>query len=251
MDLPSASALAEAALSTTEQLLGSSDSTGGSSTGIDGILACGPFVSHATLQPYLTTTASSSTNSRTNPVLMHAKEGLVTGCLSQLESIVCRVVWLPCGTTNNDGTTNNNNNTTSNNNTIGEDPMTLLQLELSSSSSSQDDEERRLTPNSRNIHKRHLPLAPGLACCGLGGTASNTTTPTPNDEETTTATKTTTATTTSMIESLLDLAAPLSEQLPTAANDDASAAQLQFEQSVAIVMTTTTTTTRWPLERTY
>jgi hypothetical protein len=124
MDLPSASALAESALTNLPE--------GG--TLIDGILACGPFLSDDTLRQYL---QPMSTIPSDSPVLVHAQEGLVTGCLSQLESIVCRVAWLPA---------------------TQSDPATLFSQE----------EERRLTPNSRNIHKRHLPLAPGLACCGLG-----------------------------------------------------------------------------------
>lgn len=126
MDLPSASALAEAALTKLPE--------GG--TLVDGILACGPFLSDDTLRQYLQQPTEIPSDS---PVLVYAREGLVTGCLSQLESIVCRVAWVPSAAG-------------------GNDPSTLFS----------EEEERRLTPNSRNIHKRHLPLAPGLACCGMG-----------------------------------------------------------------------------------
>jgi hypothetical protein len=65
-----------------------------------------------------------------------ALEGLVTGSLSQLENIVCRVVYCPGWT----------------------DPLTVLQPRCG---------VKRLTPNSRNVHQQWLPLAPGLGCAGL------------------------------------------------------------------------------------
>ena len=153
MDLPSASLLAEAALR--ELPMGG--------TLVDGILACGPFVTSQSLEPYLPKQQipSSSTGSARShwrqqhqeqqqhhqqPLsleLTHALEGLVTGCLSQLESIVCRVAWIP---------------------STRHDPSTLLVLDRSRSTKW---EEKRLTPNARNIHRQTLPLAPGLACCGL------------------------------------------------------------------------------------
>jgi hypothetical protein len=61
-----------------------------------------------------------------------ALEGLMTAALSQLESIVCRVLFIPGNT----------------------DP--ILQ-----------NNKKRLTPNSRNLHKHWMPLSPGLGCAGL------------------------------------------------------------------------------------
>jgi hypothetical protein len=88
-----------------------------------------------------------------------ALEGLVTAAISQLESIVCRVVVVPGGTT---------------------DPITISlgQSGQDASDESADDDtddddsnldarERRLTPNSRNIHQRWMPLGPGLGIAGL------------------------------------------------------------------------------------
>ena len=72
-----------------------------------------------------------------------ALEGLMTATLSQLESIVCRVVFVPGHT----------------------DPITTITT--SSSSSCSYRKERRLTPNSRNIHQHWMPLSPGLGCAGL------------------------------------------------------------------------------------
>jgi hypothetical protein len=69
-------------------------------------------------------------------------EGLITASLSQLESIVCRVVYCPGW----------------------HDPLTVLQNQ---SSSSTQRFPKRLTPNSRNIHQQWMPLAPGIGCAGL------------------------------------------------------------------------------------
>ena len=66
----------------------------------------------------------------------------MTAALSQLESIVCRVVFVPGKT----------------------DPLTTI---TSSVSSLAYTKERRLTPNSRNIHQNWMPLSPGLGCAGL------------------------------------------------------------------------------------
>jgi hypothetical protein len=71
-----------------------------------------------------------------------ALEGLMTAALSQLESIVCRVVFVPGRS----------------------DPITAI---TSSSTSVSYTKERRLTPNSRNIHQHWMPLSPGLGCAGL------------------------------------------------------------------------------------
>jgi hypothetical protein len=64
-----------------------------------------------------------------------ALEGLITAALSQLESIVCRVVYCPGWN----------------------DPISLLQQR----------QPKRLTSHSHNIHQHYLPLAPGLGCSGL------------------------------------------------------------------------------------
>lgn len=58
-----------------------------------------------------------------------ALEGLMTAALSQLESIVCRLVYCPGSS----------------------DPTRF----------------KRLTPNSRNINQQWMPLAPSLGCSGL------------------------------------------------------------------------------------
>jgi hypothetical protein len=65
-----------------------------------------------------------------------ALEGLMTAALSQLESIVCRVVYCPGW----------------------HDPLSVLQPSSNM---------KRLTPNSRNVHQQWLPIAPGLGCAGL------------------------------------------------------------------------------------
>ena len=73
-------------------------------------------------------------------------EGLLTASLSQLEAIVCRVVYCPGFS----------------------DPITsMASLSSSSSSSAASFSHRRLTPNSRNIHRQWLPIAPALGCAGL------------------------------------------------------------------------------------
>jgi hypothetical protein len=97
--------------------------------------------------------------------LQFALEGLVTGCLSQLESIVCRVLWLPCRMTDPP--------------TSWQEQMTVLKHDNSdvddvdgdndhyNTNYSHGPSEPRWTPNSRNLHRRILPLAPGLYGCGL------------------------------------------------------------------------------------
>lgn len=69
-----------------------------------------------------------------------ALEGLMTAALSQLESIVCRVVYCPGWN----------------------DPISLLHQHLQ-----QQPSHKRLTSHSRNVHQHYLPLAPGLGCAGL------------------------------------------------------------------------------------
>ena len=70
-----------------------------------------------------------------------ALEGLMTAALSQLESIVCRVVYCPGSS----------------------DPLSTLVARKQQHRC----HHQRLTPNSRNIHQQWIPLAPGLGCGGL------------------------------------------------------------------------------------
>jgi hypothetical protein len=84
-----------------------------------------------------------------------ALEGLVTAAISQLESIVCRVVVVPGGKT--DPITISLGQ--------GGDDDDVVDSELTSNDASTS--ERRLTPNSRNIHQRWMPLAPGIGIAGL------------------------------------------------------------------------------------
>lgn len=161
VDLPSASALAEYTLLQNNEVFDASR--------IDLCIACGPFCRDEDLLPYLkgkqkkhlqhlfegdrkyggngsnqhgtNNQHKRGTRSSWSSVFFRsqeetaAMEGLVTAAISQLESIVCRVVFCPGST----------------------DP-------ISTSTSSAD---LRFTPNSRNIHRQWLPLAPGLGCAGL------------------------------------------------------------------------------------
>ncbi|CAB9498371.1 expressed unknown protein [Seminavis robusta] len=155
IDLPSASALAEYTLLQNNQVFDASR--------IDLCIACGPFCRDEDLLPYLrgkqrkrlqdllederkrNNKQQLNGGNRTSPAWSSvffrsreetaALEGLVTAAISQLESIVCRVVFCPGNT----------------------DPLTT----------STSAEDLRFTPNSRNIHRQWLPLAPGLGCAGL------------------------------------------------------------------------------------
>jgi hypothetical protein len=145
IDLPSASALAEYALQQEDNVF--------DSTMIDLCIACGSFCRDEDLLPYLrgkqrrrelsreyhasssTTPSLSSTPFFRSREETAALEGLMTAALSQLESIVCRVVYCPGMS----------------------DPLSTLLSEG----------PRRLTPNSRNLHKQWLPLAPGIGCAAL------------------------------------------------------------------------------------
>lgn len=99
-------------------------------------------------------------------------QGILTAAISQLESIVCRVVYCPGW----------------------QDPLTILQQHQPHPPhngpppfAAPRSLAKRLTPNSRNIHQQWLPLAPGLGCAGLfyldgidklvGNDAATTTTP--------------------------------------------------------------------------
>jgi hypothetical protein len=66
---------------------------------------------------------------------MHASEGIMTAILSQLETIVCRVVYCPGSS----------------------DPLTVLTHPTTT----------RLTPHARNLHRSWLPLVPGLGVAAL------------------------------------------------------------------------------------
>jgi len=129
---------------------------------------------------------------------MASKLGLVTATISQLESIVCRVVWIP--PIDSDGINRINNNNKNNNgvqtwcrrkvrnvhelNTSGEDAYSgsggvgksdEQHQDQQQQKSQQDHQHLRLTPNSRNIHNSWLSLAPGLGIAGLchGGNTSS------------------------------------------------------------------------------
>lgn len=132
------------------------------STSLDLCVVCGSIVRDSDLEPYQTMASRHRTAQRRRKLHTNAEQpppphpflrppeqtaalkGLVTAALSQLESIVCRVVYVPGAS----------------------DPLDVI-------TSSQ--KERRLTPNSRNIHQQWLPLAPALGCtgmCYLGGLES-------------------------------------------------------------------------------
>ena len=96
-----------------------------------------------------------------------AMEGLVTAAISQLESIVCRVLVLPGGKTDpitltvgNDAYEEKEENGADFREIVDDNDGGL-------GSSSGNFHECRLTPNSRNIHQRWIPLAPGLGIAGL------------------------------------------------------------------------------------
>jgi hypothetical protein len=84
-----------------------------------------------------------------------ALEGLMTATLSQLENIVCRVVYCPGST----------------------DPITSILGQAAAAVAATDEvgaavrspsaPPRRYTPNSRNVHRQWLPLAPGLGTAAL------------------------------------------------------------------------------------
>jgi hypothetical protein len=141
VDLKSASALAEYTLKQKNQVFDASR--------IDLCIACGPFCRDQDLLPYLKGKQKTARQNRHQSQLKSpetantpffrskeetvALEGLMTAALSQLESIVCRVVYCPGSS----------------------DPLTTL---LSA---------KRLTPNSRNVHRQWLPMVPGLGCAAL------------------------------------------------------------------------------------
>jgi hypothetical protein len=83
-----------------------------------------------------------------------ALEGLLTATLSQLENIVCRVVYCPGST---DPITS----------CLGQAAVPNEELGASSAAHHQSHHPRRYTPNSRNLHRQWLPLAPGLGTAAL------------------------------------------------------------------------------------
>jgi hypothetical protein len=84
-----------------------------------------------------------------------ALEGLLTATLSQLENIVCRVVYCP-GSTDPITTC------------LGQAAVPNEELGASAAAAHhQSHHPRRYTPNSRNLHRQWLPLAPGLGTAAL------------------------------------------------------------------------------------
>ena len=146
LDLPSASRLAEYTLQQNNLISNAS--------AVDLCIACGSFTRDDDLLPYLRGKQARRQLDRQNNLQSGrahggcatspyfrtreetaALEGLMTAALSQLESIVCRVIYCPGS----------------------QDPVTSLF----------SDRSRRLTPNSRNIYQQWLPLAPGIGCAAL------------------------------------------------------------------------------------
>jgi hypothetical protein len=82
-----------------------------------------------------------------------ALEGLLTATLSQLENIVCRVVYCPGST---DPITSCLGRAAAPNEELG-----------ATSAAAHRPHPRRYTPNSRNLHRQWLPLAPGLGTAAL------------------------------------------------------------------------------------
>ena len=136
IDLTSAAALAEHALQNQEELGGGN---------IDCIIACGPFARDDDVRrQYLqgrNRRIQRKPHERSRQETA-ALEGIMSSTLSQLESIVCRVVYVPHPT----------------------DPSTTI-----APSKENSRQHLRLTSNSVNVHEQWLPLAPGIGCCGFGG----------------------------------------------------------------------------------
>ena len=141
IDLPSASALAEYTLEQQDRLF--------QTNMLDMCVVCGPFCRDGDLLAYTQrrprnagskddTFEASLTRTREETAGL---EGLFTASLSQLESIVCRVLYIP-------GVT---------------DPLSTLIANPNKPKCPY----KRLTPNSRNIHRQWLPIVPGLGCAGL------------------------------------------------------------------------------------
>lgn len=197
IDLPSSAALAEYCLQQRNALFDASR--------IDLCIACGPFCRDEDARPYLTgkqermktntrnarrsyptnhlrnslshlhnsSGTSSSSHEGTlppNPFCRSREEtagleGLITASLSQLESIVCRVVYCPGSsdpitTMMSTAQLASHPDRTNDKNESDQQPPNRVSRVGST-------DNRRLTPNSRNIHRQWLPLAPALGCAGL------------------------------------------------------------------------------------
>jgi hypothetical protein len=144
VDLQSTSALAEYALwLQNDENAASIDATDIGGGNVDMVIACGPLVRNDDLVPYLNPRArkrlqqqqqQQQHSDRRTPELEAAMEGVITACLAQLETIACRLVFVPNART---------------------DPL-----------ATQIHTHHHWTPNSRNVHQQWLPLAPGLGCAG-------------------------------------------------------------------------------------
>ena len=115
-----------------------------------------------------TTTTTTTTNNGHEELFWRSREetsaleGLMTAALSQLESIVCRVVYCPGASDplttllHHRGGTDTGTTTTAATSALDDHPT-----------DSRAPRPKRLTPNSRNIHQQWLPLAPGIGCAAL------------------------------------------------------------------------------------
>ena len=116
--------------------------------GIELCMACGPFVhDHIRSNERDEGGDSSKTVKQMNQTLEQdiGNEGFMTCVLSQLENIVCRLVYVPCKTC---------------------DPRRTTEDGLNG-------DHLRLTPNSRNVYNRILPMLYGLGVAGLSGRQEN------------------------------------------------------------------------------
>lgn len=106
--------------------------------GVDLCIACGPFGHNDHPSEVLANTTSETPRVRTREEEA-ASEGFMTCALSQLENIVCRLLYVPCQ---------------------GKDPR-------STCLDNGDDHHMRLTPNSRNVHNRMLKILKGIDVIGI------------------------------------------------------------------------------------
>ena len=152
VDLQSSSALCEFLLEQRNELF--------DPTTIDMVLVSGPLTSESVFGSFGSQYRSRNRFSRDSvstalaqpfmesPESAAARLGMITACLSQLENVVCRVLYLMGAT----------------------DP--LLVPPTSGAAVAEDSAERqqhrpRLTPNSRDLNHQWLGIAPGLGCAGL------------------------------------------------------------------------------------
>uniref|UniRef100_A0A7S4VXK8 Uncharacterized protein n=1 Tax=Ditylum brightwellii TaxID=49249 RepID=A0A7S4VXK8_9STRA len=136
VDLPSSSRLAEYTLRGGHDYNGSNPRCLGGG-GIDACCLIGPLSSSDNTATTTTTTQDDWSNRPKEE--QYSTIGTITATLSQLETIVCRVVYIPSSM----------------------DPPCLF-------SSEKKTHPLRLTPNSRNVQCRWLHLAPGLSTLGFG-----------------------------------------------------------------------------------